>query len=112
MQVIFEKQLNSDAQFLCTAIEHVPTFCAVLGDEVEVISRDAKGTRITWRPYARERALDIFETEFRLSLGRGEKPRAFAGSFNCACMHAVENAIDTQGIKQIFRFAVRVARSL
>src|SRR6266403_3721197 len=109
MQVIFEKQLNSDAQFLCTAIEHVATFCAVLGDEVEVISRDAKGTRITWRPYARERALDVVETEFRLSLGRGEKPRAFAGSFHRACMHPFENTIHAQRIKQIFRFAVKVA---
>ena len=79
---------------------------------MEVISGDAKGTRIARRPYTDERPLDIFETEFRLSLGRGEKPRALAGPFHCACMHTLENAIHTQGIEQIFGFAVRIAGSL
>src|SRR5258708_33156379 len=111
MHVVFEKQLNSDAQILCTAIEHVPTFRAVLGDEVEVISRDAEGTRIAWRPYAYECALDIFEAEFRLSLGCGEKPCAFVGSFHCACIYPFENTIHAQRIKQIFGFPVRIAGS-
>jgi len=50
--------------------------------------------------------------EFRLSLGRGEKPRPFGGRFHCACMHALKNAVHTQGVEQIFGFAVRIAGSL
>jgi len=52
------------------------------------------------------------KTEFRLSLGRGEKPRALTGSFHCACTHSLKNAIHAEGIEQIFGFAVRIAGSL
>src|SRR5258708_19318666 len=88
------------------------TLRAVLGDEVEVISRDAKGARIARRPDAHERALDRVEMEFRLSLGRGEKPRAFAGSLHCARMHALKSAIHAQGIEEIFGFTVRIPGTL
>src|SRR6266404_13324 len=50
--------------------------------------------------------------ELRLSLGCGEKPRVFASRFHGACMHALKNTVHTQGVEQIFGFAVRIAGSL
>src|SRR5579864_4710297 len=105
---VLRNGLNACAKLSRRAIQDVATFRTVIRNEMEVIPRYAERTRISRRPDADERALDIAKLELEFGLRGIQQPRAVWNGMYCTRVQGLEDAIDSQSIKEIVRLAVSI----
>src|SRR5580693_916092 len=85
---------------------------AIFRDEVEVISRHIECARIARRPQAYESTFDIAEVKFPLLLRGVHQPCPCRNPAHRAGVHCVKGAVDFQGVEEIIRLTMGIARQL
>jgi hypothetical protein len=106
--VVLGYNLNACVKLLCSALQNVASFFAILRNKVEMVSRYAERTRIPWRPGADKSAFDIVKVKFKFRFCCVHQTCALWKRMHCTRMHRVKEALDSQGIKEIFRVTVGV----
>jgi hypothetical protein len=94
---------SADRYINRSALQHMAASFSIRGQEMEVVSGDAKRARKPGRPKANERALLIFETEFFLSRRRNFEVSTLRDRFHNPGLHEGEFALNAKGIEHVLR---------
>ena len=74
---------------------------AIFGQQMQVVTRNVEGARVSWRPKPHQRALAIVERKFGLMAGRSHEISARVSPAGNAIVDGVEHAVDAKCHKQI-----------
>ena len=109
MEVV--QPLHTDSKVPAAALEQMASLSPVLGEEVEVVSRDIEGAGELWSPYTDECPVDVPEIELWLNRRGFGQRQTFEGGFHGASVDVVKVTIDAKGVEEIRGIPIPVADS-
>ena len=109
MEVV--QPLHTNSKVPAATLKQMASFSPVLGEEVEVVSRDIEGARELRSPYTDECPVDVPEIELWLDRRGFGQRQTFQGGFHGASVDVVKVTIDAKGVEEIVGIAVPVADS-
>jgi hypothetical protein len=100
-EVEIDQRLHSQLQLGRGTVEEMSTMPTVLGDEMEMISRNAERTGEAGRPQTNERAVDIVEVKFSLRFCRLGEAHSFFRWTDRSGAHVRKAAVKPKRVKNV-----------